>query len=168
MLCQVILTIQSLKRFNLTVDNCNIITQLLKYFVFEGGTFPMPPAAAHLNSLLPSSVYFQGPFVGVDKLMEVFQRLQLPEKAPSPNGEGADQSQFDLAKSLHWVINPENDHPHPREHHFHNHRGGKRGFKRKGFGMHGNHDQRDSDDDDSNAAPPINDIYRIRQQKRVK
>lgn len=141
----------------------------VKVFNFcAGGTFPMPPAAAHLNSLLPLPVYFHGPFVGVDKLMEVFQRLHLPEKPPSPNGEGTDPSQFDLAKSVHWVMNSENDHPNPREHNFHNHRGGKRGFKRKGFGMHSNQDHHDSDDDDSSAAPPTNDIYRIRQQKRVK
>lgn len=130
----------------------------------------MPPAAAHVNSLLPSPVYFHGPFVGVDKLMEVFQRLQLPEKVPSPNGEGTDHTQFDLAKSVHWVMNSENDHNHQREfHHHHNHhRGGKRGFKRKNFHMHGNQDHRDSDEEDNSAAPPMNDIYRIRQQKRVK
>lgn len=127
----------------------------------------MPPAAAHLNTLLPSPIYFHGPFVGVDKLMEIFQRLQLPERVPTPNGEGTEPTQFDLAKSVHWVINSENDHPHQREHHFHNHRGGKRGFKRK-FAMHGNQDHRDSDEEDSSATPPINDIYRIRQQKRVK
>lgn len=44
-----------------------------------GGTFPYPPAAAHLCTLLPPPSCFHGPFVSVDLLMEVFNRITLPE-----------------------------------------------------------------------------------------
>jgi len=130
-----------------------------------GGTFPIPPAVAHLNNLLPPPVYFHGPFVGVDKLMDVFQRLLLPDETTAPNGEGCDSTQFDLAKSVHWVVNPDQDNNTHHGHHNQNNRGGRRGTKRK---MGGNQNQHDSDDDDSNAQPPLNDIYRVRQQSRVK
>lgn len=59
---------------------------------------------------------------------------------------GCDTKLFDLAKSVHWVVDVDN--------------GGRK--KRKIGGGD------ESDDDDASGAPPINDIYRQRQQKRVK
>lgn len=44
-----------------------------------GGTFPQPAALAALCAILPPPVSFQGPFVSVDKIIEVFNRIQLPE-----------------------------------------------------------------------------------------
>lgn len=44
-----------------------------------GGTFPQPQALASLCSQLPPPVCFRGPFVAVDSLIEVFNRIQLPE-----------------------------------------------------------------------------------------
>lgn len=48
--------------------------------VVPGGTFPMPPAAVHLCSIIPPATKFIGPFVHVEYLMEVFNRIQLPDK----------------------------------------------------------------------------------------
>lgn len=44
-----------------------------------GGTFPQPPALAALCSALPPPVCFRGPFVSVDGLIDVFNRIQLPD-----------------------------------------------------------------------------------------
>ena len=44
-----------------------------------GGTFPQPPALAVLCSILPPPNCFQGPFVAIDLLIDVFNRIQLPE-----------------------------------------------------------------------------------------
>ncbi len=117
-------------------------------------------------------MYFHGPFVAVDPLMEIFRRLQLPDSAPQPTGEGADPHQFDLAKSIHWVVNPKEE---PEEHveqvkseHHNNHFSkGRRGFKRRFRGGHHGHGESENEED-SGFAPPQNDIYRNRQQKRVK
>ena len=59
----------------------------------------------------------------------------------APNGHSA--SQFEVAKSVHWIV--ERDAP------------GRPPRKRAN----------DSDDEEA-PAPPVNDIYRQRQQKRVK
>lgn len=44
-----------------------------------GGSFPLPPAAAQLCTMLPPPGCFRGPFVAVDLLMDVFNRIQLPD-----------------------------------------------------------------------------------------
>lgn len=44
-----------------------------------GGSFPLPPAAAQLCTILPPPGCFRGPFVAVDLLMDVFSRIQLPD-----------------------------------------------------------------------------------------
>lgn len=46
-----------------------------------GGSFPMPPTAAHLCTQLPPPSCFRGPFVNLDQLVDVFNRIQLPEKS---------------------------------------------------------------------------------------
>ncbi|CAG9829606.1 unnamed protein product [Diabrotica balteata] len=113
-----------------------------------GGTFPMPPAAAHLCTLLPPPTCFRGPFVHIDILMDIFNRIYLPENFPTPAESNGDVRLFDLAKSVHWIVEE----------------GGGIGLKRRkrtGIGLDG------SDDEDA-PLPPTNDIYRQRQQKRVK
>lgn len=45
----------------------------------DGGTFPQPPALAALCSILPPPISFRGPFVAVDKLIDIFNRIQLPD-----------------------------------------------------------------------------------------
>lgn len=110
-----------------------------------GGAFPMPPAVGHLCSLLPPPQCFHGPFVAVDRLIDIFSKIQLPDTPPVPQGDnGCDTRLFDLAKSVHWIVD--------------NDEGGT--VKRRKLG--------EDSDDEENMAPPINDIYRLRQQKRVK
>lgn len=69
--------------------------------------------------------------------------------APPPAENGSDVRLFDLAKSVHWIVEEGG-----------NVLSGKR-RKRIGLGLDG------SDDEDA-PLPPSNDIYRQRQQKRVK
>lgn len=45
----------------------------------SGGIFPHPPALAQLCSRLPPPVCFHGPFVIIDKLVDIFIRMQLPD-----------------------------------------------------------------------------------------
>lgn len=44
-----------------------------------GGTFPQPPALAALCSVLPPPTSFQGPFVAVDMLIDIFNQIQLAD-----------------------------------------------------------------------------------------
>lgn len=44
-----------------------------------GGTFPQPPALATLCSQLPPPNCFRGPFVAIDHLIDVFNRISLPD-----------------------------------------------------------------------------------------
>lgn len=45
-----------------------------------GGTFPQPPALATLCSILPPPNCFRGPFVAIDLLIDVFNRIKLPDR----------------------------------------------------------------------------------------
>ncbi|XP_077282939.1 cleavage stimulation factor subunit su(f) isoform X1 [Arctopsyche grandis] len=113
-----------------------------------GGTFPMPPGAAQLCTTLPPPSSFNGPFVAVDQLIDIFNKIQLPDQVPPPITEnGCDTKLFDLARSVHWIVDDE----------------GVTSVHRKRRRRAGD----DSDDDDSmSAPPPANDIYRQRQQKK--
>lgn len=111
-----------------------------------GGVFPVPPAAVVLMKLLPPPICFQGPFVQVDELMEIFRRCKIPNTveeavriitggAPelAVEGNGPVESNAVLTKAI----------KRPNE---------------------------DSDDDEEKGAvvPPVHDIYRARQQKRIR
>src|SRR5699024_1035129 len=58
--------------------------------LIQGGAFPHPPVAAHLCTLLPPPACFRGPFVNIDLLMDIFNRIQLPDTVPQPTENGAD------------------------------------------------------------------------------
>ena len=45
-----------------------------------GGIFPQPQALAALCAILPPPVCFRGPFVSVDKLVDVFNRIKIDSK----------------------------------------------------------------------------------------
>ena len=45
-----------------------------------GGGFPLPLAAAELCTVLPPPTSYHGPFVITDRLIEVFEKLSLPEE----------------------------------------------------------------------------------------
>lgn len=64
---------------------------------------------------------------------------------------GQDTKLFDLAKSVHWIVDDSS---------YMNESGNKRRRLLPGAG--------DDSDEENNVAPPANDIYRLRQQKRLK
>ncbi|KAM7350354.1 cleavage stimulation factor subunit su(f) [Cochliomyia hominivorax] len=119
-----------------------------------GGTFPQPPALAALCATLPPPVCFRGPFVSIEMLFDIFNRIKLTDAAPLPSGDpGCDIKIFDLAKSVHWIVDESTlagDAP------------GGTGVKRRRMLPGGD----DSDEETPAPAPPVNDIYRLRQQKR--
>lgn len=45
-----------------------------------GGMFPQPPVVGYLCSILPPPNCFMGPFVAIDQLIDVFNRIQLPDR----------------------------------------------------------------------------------------
>jgi len=111
-------------------------------FMVPGGVFPMPPTAAELNQKLPPPYCFKGPFVKIDKLCEMFDRIRLPDLPVSSGTDANSVHLFDLAKSVQWI--------------------GGEDKKRK------SHSRLDDSDDDSSISAPTNDIYRMRQQKKIK
>ncbi|XP_073238338.1 cleavage stimulation factor subunit 3-like isoform X1 [Porites lutea] len=108
-----------------------------------GGVFPMPPAATHLLTMLPPPSCFQGPFVMIDEFIKLTLEREIPELPPSglPDSEAPMNGVESSESSMEVEQN-------------------KRGVKRPGV-------DHESDDESSSAAPPVNDIYRSRQQKRV-
>ncbi|XP_066255675.1 protein suppressor of forked [Euwallacea similis] len=112
-----------------------------------GGSFPMPPTAAQLCTQLPPPQCFRGPFVHVDIMMDIFNRIYLPEQVPQPTEHG-DVRLFDIAKSVHWIIEDN---------------GGLGIKRRKKIGL-----AVDGSDDEDVHLPPMNDLYRQRQQKKVR
>uniref|UniRef100_A0A3Q1F574 Cleavage stimulation factor subunit 3 n=1 Tax=Acanthochromis polyacanthus TaxID=80966 RepID=A0A3Q1F574_9TELE len=110
-----------------------------------GGVFPVPPAAVVLMKLLPPPTCFTGPFVQVDELMETFRRCTLPETV-------------DAAVEL--ITGRQPDAGGEGNGAMENHAVAK-SLKRP------NADS-DEEDDKGAVAPPIHDIYRARQQKRIR
>lgn len=118
-----------------------------------GGTFPQPPALASLCARLPPPACFRGPFVVVDLMIEIFNKIQLPDTSPIAGGgeNGCSTKLFDLAKSVHWIVDDSST------------MSGDGGLKRRRIIPGGD----DSDDEGAGAPPPpAHDIYRLRQQKR--
>jgi len=113
-------------------------------FMLPGGGFPAPPAAQDLIQILPPPTCFTGPHVIIDKLFETFNQIRLPDRLQTVGGEGHSAKLFDLAKSVHWIVDSDTS------------------KKRKSMGKD------DESDDDSNISAPSNDIYRKRQQKKIK
>ncbi|KAH8286718.1 hypothetical protein KR018_003035, partial [Drosophila ironensis] len=120
-----------------------------------GGVFPQPPALAALCATLPPPNSFRGPFVSVELLFDIFMRLNLPDSAPLPNGDNELSPKiFDLAKSVHWIVDTST-------------------YTGVQHSTHTLHSRRrrllpagDDSDEEMQAAPPTNDIYRLRQLKR--
>lgn len=83
--------------------------------------------------------------------------------APSPTADnGCDTKLFDLAKSVHWIVEEGQEGTLTLPGSGGTKRRRKLAADRTGVGMD------DSEDDELSGAPPVNDIYRQRQQKRVK
>ena len=47
-----------------------------------GGGFPMPPVAAELCQIMPPPESFNGPFVIIDRLIEVIAKTDMPSEYP--------------------------------------------------------------------------------------
>nr|CAG4643048.1 EOG090X026K [Ilyocryptus agilis] len=125
--------------------------------IAPGGCFPLPPAAAQLCGMLPPPNCFHGPFVMVDPVMELIKHLAISESGVPLANTPENIKLFDMARSVHWLPKDATttaDRPVN---------------KRRGVGD-------ESDEEDAVAVgsapqqvgPPPNDIYRKRQQKRVK
>ncbi|XP_034044698.1 cleavage stimulation factor subunit 3 isoform X2 [Thalassophryne amazonica] len=110
-----------------------------------GGVFPVPPVAVILMKLLPPPTCFTGPFVRVDELMETFRRCTLPDSV---------EAAIEVITGKQLDAGGEGNGP------MENHTIVK-SLKRP------NADS-DEEDDKGAIAPPIHDIYRARQQKRIR
>lgn len=112
--------------------------------VVPGGEFPVPSAAAALMTMMPPPECFHGPFVVMEKFVDHFMNLELPDGPPViENGlDGPIKMDPGTLLSLEYAS----------------------GRKRRITEGEG------SDDEETGPtfAPPINDIYRSRQQKRAK
>ncbi|RXG61970.1 Cleavage stimulation factor subunit 3, partial [Armadillidium vulgare] len=91
----------------------------------------------------------KGPFVKIDHIIDIFMKINIPEQGTSTSGQwsnaaGQDVRLFELSKSVHWVIDSSGDRK-----------------RRLVLGE-------DSDDDDGNKPLLTSDIYRARQQKKIK
>ncbi|XP_026682630.1 protein suppressor of forked [Diaphorina citri] len=124
--------------------------------LLPGGGFPAPPAVAQLLSILPPPGCFHGPFVGVDPLLDLILGLKLPSQAPRPvpSDDPALQAEnaklFDLAASVTWSEQTDLGGA-----------GGGGGMKRKK--KMGD----ESEEEEEGLQVPANDLYRLRQKKRV-
>ncbi|RUS90701.1 hypothetical protein EGW08_001505 [Elysia chlorotica] len=109
-----------------------------------GGVFPPPPAAAVLLQMLPPPDCFRGPHVMMDKFMDLMMHLKMPDRPVGvQNGKDGDV-RLDAGTRLSIEI-----------------ASGMR--KRKVTEV-----ESDEEDTDLNLSAPINDIYRARQQKKIK
>ena len=143
-----------------------------------GGGFPLPPAAELLCQTLPPPDSFQGPFVVVDRLMDVFMNMRLPSDfvSPSFNGNGMAPSSrlFDTAKSASWSATVAPTHLSGtgdggvRDSRSMSPSGSIAEKRRRTSKSRSREPRGSDDDDDSNLSAPANDIYRQRQQKRMK
>ncbi|KAI2653880.1 Cleavage stimulation factor subunit 3 [Labeo rohita] len=128
-----------------------------------GGVFPVPPTAVILMKLLPPPSCFTvsstsillftalnhcltGPFVQVDELMESLRRCVLPETVDAA---------VELITGKQLEMSSEGNGP------VENHAVANKSLKRP------NADS-DEEEDKGSIAPPIHDIYRARQQKRIR
>uniref|UniRef100_A0A8C1VFA4 Cleavage stimulation factor subunit 3 n=1 Tax=Cyprinus carpio TaxID=7962 RepID=A0A8C1VFA4_CYPCA len=111
-----------------------------------GGVFPVPTTAVILMKLLPPPSCFTGPFVQVDELIESLRRCVLPETVDAAV-EMITGKQFEMSSEGNGPVE--------------NHAVANKSLKRP------NADS-DEEEDKGSIAPPIHDIYRARQQKRIR
>ncbi|XP_074649592.1 cleavage stimulation factor subunit 3-like [Tubulanus polymorphus] len=113
--------------------------------VVSGGIFPVPPAASELLTQLPPPFSFHGPFVEIDRFLAFMKDMKLPESYAATVENGTDTGgRIDPGTAISIDV--------------------AMSRKRKQDTVADESDE----EGDSQAAPPVNDIYRSRQQKRVK
>lgn len=109
----------------------------------------MPPAASQLCSMLPPPSCFHGPFVVVDQIMELIKHCNVSETGTILSSNTENAKLFEYPRSVHWV---------PKDN------STERVIKKRGLGEESEEDESDKQP----SGPPANDVYRKRQQKRVK
>ncbi|XP_067946959.1 cleavage stimulation factor subunit 3-like isoform X2 [Watersipora subatra] len=114
----------------------------------EGGVFPYPPAASQLLTTLPPPNSFIGPFVKIDKFLENFLSMKLPE-ALVVDDDGLANGTQDLDSGTAYSVNKANI------------------LSKKRKALVSLQDDAGSDGEADHRAPS-KDIYRSRQQKRVR
>ncbi|XP_071113458.1 cleavage stimulation factor subunit 3-like [Haliotis cracherodii] len=108
-----------------------------------GGVFPPPPEAADLISTLPPPDCFHGPFVVIDKFFEHMKKLKLPE-GPVGVHNGVDgHVKIDAGTQFSIDI--------------------ASGMRKRKL-----NDEESDEEQPTEITAPVNDIYRSRQQKKVK
>ncbi|CAG0891962.1 unnamed protein product [Cyprideis torosa] len=165
----------------------------------DGGEFPIPPSLVNLCRQMPPPGSFTGPFVISDALMDLMMNLNVDEFAPrsagQPNRQEDDHSasdrvgappvtladktpdcnelskQFELAKSVHWVVNRQ-----PQQRGEFHHRGGYRGGRKRprpsmgdrmGGGMNRMKGEESDEEDEGGTKAPSVDIFRERLAKKL-
>nr|SVE82378.1 EOG090X026K [Daphnia magna]SVE82946.1 EOG090X026K [Daphnia magna] len=121
--------------------------------IAPGGGFPLPPAASQLCGMLPPPHCFHGPFVVVDPVMELIKHLNISETSSLLANTTDNAKLFDMARSVHWL---------PKD------AGVDRPQKKRGMGEESEDEEPIATSGSQQSGPPLNDIYRKRQQKRVK
>merc|ERR1712150_393260 len=123
-----------------------------------------------------------GPFVIVDRKMESFMNMRLPNEYIPPSLTANDYSHsprlFDTAKAAAWnETAPENISSSIQDRNFSiskdrsispNGSALSENNKRMRFSKSRSREPRSEDEEDSNLSAPINDIYRKRQQNKQK
>lgn len=151
-----------------------------------GGSFPLPPAANALCQILPPPDCFQGPFVVVDRIMDVFMTMHLPnEYNPTclsdnrVNGNTNNLSTVSsTTQSTHLNQKAENNtfNGQERAKIFDVNRNRSispvgialvEANKRIRRSINGRPEARSDDEEDTNTPAPLNDIYRQRQQSKM-
>eukprot|EP00117_Sycon_ciliatum_P001279 scpid51332/ scgid7007/ Cleavage stimulation factor subunit 3; CF-1 77 kDa subunit; Cleavage stimulation factor 77 kDa subunit len=110
-----------------------------------GGSFPLPQPLTELSLAIPPPTSFQGPFVVVDDWLKLISKIDIPDDYETFAAKWEDRVKLDgdlaMKSASHFAFAKSSSR------------------KRHGGEAH------ESDEED--AAPPVNDIYRVRQQKRV-
>jgi len=105
--------------------------------------YPIPAAAAEILMNMPPPHCFQGPFVNVDALIKV-----ITEKSANTFEEMIEKMSDDVSVEQYMQDN----HPRPEK-------SRKRG--------HTEGDDEEEMETSSTAPPPVFDVYRLRQQRRL-
>ncbi|KAH0516643.1 Cleavage stimulation factor subunit 3 [Microtus ochrogaster] len=147
-----------------------------------GGVFPVPPAAVVLMKLLPPPICFQGPFVQVDELMEIFRRCKIPNTVKQSKLADRPANEQSPLLQQHHCEHPALSFlsiPIAVEEAVRIITGGAPELAVEGNGPVESsavltkavkRPNEDSDEDEEKGAvvPPVHDIYRARQQKRIR
>ena len=143
----------------------------------SGGGFPLPPAVSALCQTLPPPDCYQGPFVMVDRLMDVFMTMTLPhaslpeasinvngaERVPSLIYANSNVKNFPSVSSIQEHVTDIN------RNRFNNAADNVllETNKRIRLAKHGGCKSKSDDEDESIIPAPMNDLYRQRQQKKL-